>query len=399
MYRTIARIGVSLCLLLLPMLLAGCWSSQEIEDLAIYPGMALDRGEPAPTEKEFEAKGGGYTKRDKVMVTVQIVPTKLIGTQDKNKGAAKRPYHNVSGSGDSVLEIFRQFSIRLDRPIIGHHLKVMIMSADLLRKQTIEQVTDFVLRDNDIRPSTAVYITEGLAKDALITTEPNDIPAFHIIGMQRSLQRTSKVLNVVSLSKLDALMHSKKSFILQNLVTGGGEIALSGASIIRGSTGHWIGSLDQEDTECLAWLTGKGHSGAIKTYDWDNEPLTYEVKSMKSKIRSYVDGDTISFKVFISTEGRLIETWNNSDTPSSNEFAEKAGQFVQERLAQMMQKLMHDLQSKYKVDGAGFGDRLAIEHPAVWKRVKEDWDETFSRSKVSFSYKLKITDFGSFTED
>ncbi|MGO4107074.1 Ger(x)C family spore germination protein [Paenibacillus sp. YAF4_2] len=384
--------------LLLPFVLTGCWSSKEIEDLAMYTGIALDIGQPAPIEKEFEAKGAEYSKNNKVMTTLQIVPMKTIGTKDKNNTGTNKPYLNVSGSGDSILEIFRQFSIRLDRPIIGHHLKVIVISSKLLRKQTIEQVTDFVLRDNDIRPSTKVYISQGEAKETLESSEPNEVPSFHITGMYRNQLRTSKVLDSVTLSKLDALMKTKKSFVLQNIVSGGGELEFSGAGIIKGASGHWIGNLNQEDAECLAWITQKGETGSIKAYDWDNQPLTYEIKSMKSKITPHVNDGKISFKVHLAVEGRLIETWNKNNIPSTSYYAEKTSQIIEEKLTQMVQALMNKLQSIYKVDVAGFGHRLAIVYPSVWKQVKEDWDETFSRSKVNFTYDIKVTDFGSLTK-
>jgi spore germination protein len=206
------------------------------------------------------------------------------------------------------------------------------------------------------------------------------------------------VLDFVTLSKLDALMKTKRSFVLQNLVSGGGQIEFSGAGIIKGSSGHWIGNLNQEDAECLAWITNKGKAGAIKAYDWDNQPLTYEIKSIKSKISPHVDEGKISFKVHLAVEGRLIETWNKNNIPSTNYYAEKTSKIIEEKLAQLVQALMNKLQSKYNVDVAGFGNRLAIVYPSVWKQVKEDWDDTFSRSEVNFTYDIKVTDFGSITE-
>lgn len=383
---------------LLPALLTGCWSNNEIEDLALYTGLALDSGQPAPTEKEFEAKSSSYVKQNKVMATIQVVPTQSEGSKSKPEIEAPRSFQNVSGSGDSILEIFRQFSIRLDRPVIGHHLKVIVLSADLLKKQTIEQMSDFVLRDNDIRPSTMVFVTEGNARETLMSAKEKEVPSFHIVKMVRNQSRTSKVLDPVTLSRLDAMSHAKKSFVLQNIITGGGEMEFAGAGIIKGSTGHWAGKLNQEDTECLSWLRSEASNGVIKSYDRNNEPLTYELKSMKSKITPRVEGDRISFEVKISTEGRYSETWRAGGAPSSHAYAEKAGAILEERLAGMMQSLMRKLQKEYKTDVAGFGDQLAMEKPAVWNKVKDNWDEIFSRSKVKFTYDLKITDFGSFTE-
>lgn len=332
------------------------------------------------------------------MATVQIVPTKSVGTKKKDEFQSKMPYANISASGDALLEIFRQLSIRLDRPIIGHHLKVIIISADLLQQKSIEQLTDFLLRDNDIRPSTMVFISQGLAKDTLVSNRAEIVPSFHIMGMHRNLARTSKLLPPQTLSKLDGFTYARKNFVLQNLVAGAGEVEFSGAGIIKGATGHWIGNLSQQSTECLVWLRNEGTAGVIKTKDQDGQPLTYELKSMESKMESIVEGERISFRVNLSTEGRMIETWNDEST-SSSQSAKQVEELIEEELSLRMQTLMDKLQKQYKADVGSFGERLAIQHPQVWRKVKDNWDDVFSQVEVDFHYKVKVTDFGSFSED
>lgn len=53
---------------------AGCWSSREIEELSMYTGLALDKGEPSTVEKDLEKEGSRYFKKNKITATVQIVP-------------------------------------------------------------------------------------------------------------------------------------------------------------------------------------------------------------------------------------------------------------------------------------------------------------------------------------
>ncbi|WP_020619608.1 Ger(x)C family spore germination protein [Paenibacillus daejeonensis] len=384
---------------LMTLLLTSCWSSQEIENLALYSGLALDVGEPAPIEKEFEAKGATYPKQNKVMATVQIVPVKTIGTNSQKQQDQKKPYINISGSGDSILEIFRQFSIRLDQPIIGHHLKVIVVSAELLKQQPIGNVMDFLLRDNDIRPSTMVFVSQGSAKATMESNIASEVPSFHIMGMLRNRSRTSKVLKPVTLSRLDSLIYSERSFMLQNLVTGGEEVELSGAGIIKGSSGKWIGTLNQTDTQCLAWIRNEGTAGTIKVNEGNNNVITYELEDMKSKVTPKVDGDDISFHVELSTEGRIIEVWNDQAPSSSHLNEEEVSQLIKKQLKDMTEESIRKLQKKYQTDVAGFGNRLAIKYPSVWRKVKDRWDEVFSDSEVTFSYELQITDFGSFIED
>ncbi|MDF9842512.1 MULTISPECIES: Ger(x)C family spore germination protein [unclassified Paenibacillus] len=396
MYRRL--LPLILCLSLLAATQTGCWSSKEIEDLALYVGLALDKGELTKAEQELEDKGITYSKQNKITATIQVVPVKTIGSTDKQGGQQGTPYQNVSGTGDSVLEIFRQFSIRNERPIVGHHLKVIVISAELLKQQSIEQLMDFVLRDNDIRPSSLVFISQGRAEATMFSKRSDVIPSVHIRQMLRNQRRTSKVMSPMILSKLDALIYSKRSFALQNLVTADGETEFAGAAVVKGDTGHWVGNLNQEDTECLSWLTGKGDSGVIKAYDWDNEPMTYEMKAMKSKIKARTEGDEILFEVSLKTEGRLIETWNTSSPLSSDDNTKRASKIFQDKLKQMMEHMIGKLQQDYKADVAGFSKTLSIQQPQAWNKVKAHWDETFSRSRISFKYDLKITDFGSFTE-
>jgi spore germination protein len=386
-----------LCLFLLAVTQSGCWSSKEIEDLALYTGLALDTGKLTKAEQELEEQGVTYSKRDKVTATVQIVPVKTPGMEKKG-GPQPLHYLNISGTGDSVFEIFRQYSIRNERPIVGHHLKIIVVSTELLKRQSMDQLMDFVLRDNDVRPSTMVFISQGRAEETLVSKRTDEIPSFHLRDMIQGQKRTSKVMKPVILSELDALMHAKRSYALQNLVTADGETEFTGAAVVKGDTGHWIGTLSQEDTECLSWLTNKSKAGAIKAYDQDNEPMTYEMKDMKSKIKARIDGDDISFDVSIKTEGRLIETWNNSSDADSTEYTEKVQNIFEAKLEKMMEKMMEKLQKEYKADVAGFGDALSIQYPRVWKKVQDQWDDTFSRSKINIKYDLKINDFGSFTE-
>ncbi|MGN7759875.1 Ger(x)C family spore germination protein [Paenibacillus sp. 22594] len=379
---------------------SGCWSSKEIEDLSLYTGVALDTGEQPSTEQALEDEGGDYFKNNKLTATLQIVPKKSSGGASKSSDSGNKPqYINVSETGDSVLEIFRQFSNRLDRPIIGHHLKVIIVSTQLVEQHKIEQLMDFMLRDNDIRPSCFIFLSTGRASDTFVLKDKEDVPSFHLREMVRNRFRTSKVMRAVNLSTLDALMHSKQSFVLQNIIEAKGDIELSGAGIIKGETGKWIGSLGQDDLRSINWIKGDVKGGTIKTYNNNHETITYEVKSAKSKITSKITGDNkVSFHVNIESDGRFIENWDPEQRSTKVDSLKEREEFFEKRLSSMLNHLMQQMQSTYKVEVAGFGERLSIEHPKVWKKLKDHWDETFSKVPVTFSIKFTITDYGSFNK-
>ncbi|MGO4376428.1 Ger(x)C family spore germination C-terminal domain-containing protein, partial [Paenibacillus sp. MCAF20] len=145
----------------------------------------------------------------------------------------------------------------------------------------------------DIRPSCRVFFSKGKASDTFLSDQPEEVPAFRINSMIKNSYRTNKVMKEVNLTQLDGLIHSKQSFLLQMIATSNGEIEFSGAGIIKGDISKWIGDLNQENVESLSWIQGTGQGGVLKSYDWRNETISYEIKSMKSKMTVKLRGEDI----------------------------------------------------------------------------------------------------------
>lgn len=380
-------------------LLTGCWSSKEIEDLSIYAGVAIDAGIPTEQEQKIVEKGSKeYQKKDEVTLTVQVVPVKAFGSKTKTDSGNERQFNNVSLTGNSVLEIMRQYSVWRDRPVIGHHLKVIVISSEALKKYKISQLTDFILRDNDIRPSALLFVSEGDAKETLITNNPGEVPAFKIQDMTRNTFRTNKILKGFTLTQLDAQSNSKQSFMLQNIISTEGHIEFSGAGIIKGDTGHWIGNLTQDEVATINLINGNTKGGLIKAYNEGGKQLVYEIKNFKSKMRCTVKGNDISYHVDMKSDGRLIENWDDKENFSEIVNQEKAEKIFEEHLLKMIHSVMKKTQKVYKTDVIGFQQCLSIRNPKIWKKVKERWDEVYENIPVNFDVKLTITDFGASTE-
>ncbi|MFS0873608.1 Ger(x)C family spore germination protein [Paenibacillus xylanilyticus] len=399
MNRTI-RIGLFLPGLLLLLFTAGCWSSKEIEDLSVYVGLGIDLENESPFEKSINQQGGHYPKKNNITATVQIVPR---GTAKEQSGpgtaGAGKSYFNERLTGDSLIQIFRQFAVRRDRPLIGHHLKVIVVSTEVSRKYSLDQLLDFVLRDNDIRPSCLVVVSHRKALEALSTNDPGEIPSFYLTGLVDNVNRTNKILPAMSLTKLDATMQSGSSYLLQNVISFEGEHKFSGAGIYSGKTNRWIGSLSQTDMEGLSWIQGRAQGGVIKTYrEKSGSTVTYEIKHTKSKIIPTVKGDDISFHVKVESDGWFMEDWTSPEEEGTEKYLDELEQEFSELAKQQIQQLLYKMQHVYKVDVGGFGDRLRIKYPKVWQKVKPDWDKMFSEIPITYDIKINITNQGSSTE-
>lgn len=63
-------------------------------------------------------------------------------------------------------------------------------------------------------------------------------------------------------------------------------------------------------------------------------------------------------------------------------------------MKRLVRNVVEKMQKEYQVDVAGFGNRLRIEDPKVWKTVKKDWDQIFSEIPINYHVKLTIKDYG-----
>jgi spore germination protein len=291
--------------------------------------------------------------------------------------------------------MLRELSLRSDTPLTSPHMKVMVISEALARAYSLEQLVDQTLRDNDFRPSCLVFISKGRASDTLESKTAGEIPAFHLYGMIDNTYRTTRILPPMPLIKLASKIQTGSSFLMQNVLSANGEIKFAGAGIIKGETSKMIGFLNEEELDGLAWITGKGKGGLVKSFDKKTGQLiVYEIESMKSHIQPHVKGDNISFDVHIESVGRLSESWMTSGSAFNNQFLQNAQKTSEKKVKYLVTNVLEKMQTKYKVDVAGFGNQLRIKQPRTWMRVKENWDQTFSEVPINYDVKLMIKDYG-----
>ncbi|MGG1553710.1 Ger(x)C family spore germination protein [Paenibacillus ferrarius] len=390
------KIAFSLFLIIL---LSGCWSSKEIETQSLYIGMALDGEWGDKTEEAMNHRGGNYQKKNTITSTIQLVAMESSSTSSAPSSLGegpKKPYRNVVISGDSIIEIIREASLQLDKPIIGHHLKVIVIGRKLAESVGVDQLVDFYLRDNDIRMSSIVFVSKGKASDVIQSGASGDIPSIHLEGISNNQFRTIKILPAQTLARLNGHLQAGENFLLQNAIAANGEMKLSGAGVFDGTTRTLKGFLNEDEVGSLIWLNGLGKGGVLKIYHpQSGKAMTYEIKSMRSKIKSSLSSDgRVVFEVRIQSCGRWIEDWKDATHPQGGIDREEAEKLFSEAVKEGVEQLLDKLQNTLKIDGAGLGERLRIQHPVVWGRLKPDWNNEFSQATIRIEVETKIEDYG-----
>ncbi|MDP4095629.1 Ger(x)C family spore germination protein [Paenibacillus sp. P96] len=379
--------------LLLCLALTGCWSSSPIEDRNLEVGIALDTAAPSREEKKMKKKGGGYPKKELIRRTVQFELPEGNGGSAEGPTQAKN-FYNLEETGDSIMEMTRETYLRTNSPA-GFHLKIIIISSSLLKSFSMYELLDFFLRDNDIRLSLEVMLSTGTASDVLSrTTVPGKTPALTLKELFSNRERNSRMAEPLPLAKIIAPLKANRSFILPNVITTDHEIKVAGAGVIKGKTQKYAGFLSETEVEGLQWIKGDIPGGVLKETDpQSHKKIEYEIKSAKSKIQAIVEGDDISFHVKMISGGRIAESFKPARNDGNNKLVAYETKLVEEKVNELAQDAVAKMR-KLRVDVGGFGEALHLQHPEVWKKVKDDWDNTFAKIPITYSTKINIEDYG-----
>nr|WGD69002.1 Ger(x)C family spore germination protein [Bacillus subtilis] len=388
---------VMVCLSLI--CVTGCWSSREIEDLGLTFAIAIDKGKETNTEKELKEEGGSYPKKDNITLTYQFVNEKAAGAGTSGGGGsgqgAQKAYINISETGDSLQQIGSEVALRRDREVFSPHLKVVVMSEDVLHTFPIDEMLDQFFRDNEIRLSCLVLSAKGEARDALQLKENGEIPAFRLIGLGGNEHKVSRILPPMTLAKLIGKLHSGEEFFTAKCGCGTMErSSIPEQTVINGKSKKMIGTLNEYETEGITWIRGEGKGGVVKSHDKKSQQtLAYDINKIKSKIQPIVKGKDISFHVDIESEGDLAENWNTKEALDT-QFIDRLETTIENEVKKIVGQVLKKIQHDYKADVAGFDESLRLTYPHLWKRVKNNWDDTFSKADITYSVNVTITHYG-----
>lgn len=366
-------------------LLSGCWDRNEIEETGIVLGIGLDM----PSDG-----GDDEQRRPEISMTHQIaLPT---GFSEQGGGKTQKKYMNITSEGPIIFDNIRQLATRIDRPPSYEHVRVIVIGEQVARQMDLRNVINFFMRNTETRRSIRVVVAKGRSEPIFSQHKSGQTPAIELREMTENYHKTLRTPVQMTLGNLSEHLTGQHSFVLQRVMALQGESQLSGAAVVKGATAKMVGWLGELETAGLNCLLGiRRFNGVIEGVELESGAmLGYEVRRMKRHIVPIIEGDRISFEVRIKSEGKLREDWANPGDAFDQTFVERAEQATAARIRQLAERALEKTQKQYKVDVVGFGKRLSIDHPAVWRRVKDDWEDRFSRMPVKVKVEVRIQEFG-----
>ncbi|MGE5704435.1 MAG: Ger(x)C family spore germination protein [Clostridia bacterium] len=376
------KIVLPLTLLLVCLVLTGCWDRREIEDIGMVVGMALDKGK----------------QNNEIVMTTQFVNT-IVGVKDIS---TVHNFYNVTTSGRTLMDTIKEIASKTDRAPYFTHMKVILISDEVAKAYDMYELTNLLMRDHEVRRTVQVLIVKGKAVDLLeVSTRKKEIPSLEIWSMTGNDYKTVRMPHVVTLGDISIHLSQDSSFGLQKIEREKDGLRLTGIALINGKTKRLQdGFIDKVDPLAgMAWLMlhGMGSSGGVVSVDDPStkKPILFEMRNLKRKVSATKQAGKIVFHVQLIFEGKLGEDWNYPGNAFSDAYLHEKAHMFESKIKQQAQQALTLLQKKYKMDVLGFYSVYRVSHYKEWKRIKKEWDRAFSKSEVKLSVQVFIRDYGS----
>ncbi|MDF2652574.1 MAG: hypothetical protein K0Q73_8379 [Paenibacillus sp.] len=366
--------------------LTGCWNRVELDTLAFVQGVAIDESEDG---KDIE-------------LTIQFYRP-MAGSKQQAGGPTRESYINIKTRDKSLFEAIRDMTIHIGRKAQWSHMRVLIIGEEIARKRNIGEILDFFSRDHEPRATISVMIGKDKAELYLKKGKP-----FVETSMGQQLRESEHVAykftgKSLKTSFIDLMLELKgetgvaavpyvyfdpKNIPISSPVTG---LALM-------KKGKLVHVLPPKKIESLLMLMDEYRTGILQV-ECPGESKkkmkkveAVEVSTLKTKLKLKIMGDSVAVHVSTKVDGYFGELiCTNLKTP---EDVEKFNKSVQKVIEQDIKSTLLLIQEQ-KMDVLGIGNRIFRKDPALWYRLKPDWEERFHDIAFTIEVKANIFNTGS----
>lgn len=375
--------------MVLPMLLLnGCWSSNELNALAINVCIGID-------------KSG-----DEYRLTKQVINPKSIASQ---KGTDESPIVIYSETGKDLSEIRHRISMSCPREIYNSHLRVVLLGEDVA-KEGIEDILSLFARDHEFRTDFVFIIAKGTTAESVMSIL-TPLETISAIEMYDSLKVSEKSWAPTKSIKIIELINSIIPEGVNPVLSG---VELTESKIDSDTTDALKYSSESsrikftslgafKEDKLIGWLNedeSKGYNyilGNVKTtvgyVDYGEDVrVSSKVLSAKSKIKPSMENGkpTINIEVDIKAEiESVIGEFDISKKENKEIFEKLANQKVKSLCEQSIKKA-----KELGTDIYGFGEEIHRKYPEQWKDMKDDWNKLFQKLPVNISVNVEIKQLG-----
>jgi spore germination protein KC len=374
------------------LLLGGCWSRVELNEIGIVSATGVD------------------WKDNKWTLTYQVVmpPTPLGQRGSAGKAAA---VHVLSTSAESFRAAARKASQESARRLYFAHNQMLVIGQEAAR-HGLEQLFDVYIRNPESRKSVSVFLTKGSARRTLEQLAPlaemtgnamrqliaqgekesPDFPEMSMHDIMVELLGASQATGIPSL--VASGVDESSSDSSRKLAHPAAKLRLNQMGLI--DRNKLIGWISREEGFGVMWLSNKIKHTTLAFSCPANEPAgkqsAVQISGAATKLTPEWSEGKWTMHVKAEGQGRLVEYGCLGDLQTP-EALKDVNQLVEQEIIRLIEKGWQSLRAN-KADVVGFGNMIHKKHPKQWAKQKRDWPEQFARMNIKVSAHIKLQSTG-----
>jgi spore germination protein KC len=369
-------------LLVMLLILTGCWDKLELNDVSIITGIAIEKGADAPYK-----------------MTVSSINSAEFS---KTGASGNTPSTTFSLEGNSVSELANKMNVGMTRKQIYSHTRIVVIDEEVARAGMLEFL-DFLERSGEFRNDFNLLISNGVkASEILKIAYPlQKDPSMKIHNQTQSLEKywggdpgvaltdfitalvvdgrhpVAAAVTVKGDPKKGESVDNNKKLDLDALVL------IDGMGIFKHD--KLMDILPIEDTRAYLWTQDiKNTILSVPCSNEEGERTKYNdvriVTAATKKEVKYKNGKA-ELIVKIISESEIVGTQctdSLTDPKTFDKYEKQAEKYVENDV----KKLINKVQEEYKIDIFGFGESMNRSNHKTFKKIKAKWDPIFSEANV-----------------
>ncbi|EON72334.1 Ger(x)C family spore germination protein [Lysinibacillus sphaericus] len=377
-------------LFIVTLLLSGCWSKRELNELAIVVALGVDK-----VDDEYE-------------ISVQVVDPSEISTKQPSSG--RSPVVTYHAKGETAFEAIRKMTTLTPRKAYFSHLQVVVLGEELAA-DGINDTLDFIARDHEFRNDFDVIVSsKSTAKEVLnVLTPIEKVPANKMLNSIKVSQKAWGSTLSVSIDELvNTLNSNKKSAVLTAIeLDGDKKLGIDQTNVERIKTPVVLkfvglavfkedklqGILTEEESRSFNFLNGKIESTVEIIACPEQGQLTTEITQSTTKVKGQFKNDTPQMNVQIDVEQNVGEVECDINLTENKTIAyinKKTAELIEERIKQTLMTI----QKNYQLDILGFGEVLYRKDAKKWKGIQGEWSTIFPELAVNVEVRVTTQGLG-----
>lgn len=379
-----------LILVLVGLLLSGCWDRHEINDLAIVLATGVD-----------------YTD-EQIQLTAQIfLPRKGEGAQSGSGGGSGGSSPSGvtitrTAKGMTAAEALNRLQRRISRELFWGHCEVIVIS-EQAGKHGLREYIDFFLRYPQFREHAYVFSSKGQAKSILEMLDPLERSSAESLREMANLSLGSRV-TLLELAR--SIEGTSRSAILSQLLVASSNREDMGQQentpLMKGM------SLYKNDKYAIT-VTEPRSVGVLLLANQLNDiilPITLPpykgtisilLAEARTIIRPRIAGLEWSARILVKAKGDVVLNTTDADLSKPAVQAELREAWAN-RLKELAEDALQLSQHEVKADLFHISDRFRRYYPKKWKTQQQEWETILQNMEIQVDTEAVVKRIGKSTE-